>query len=898
MNPTPPQAAGSLNRFLNAIEAAGNKLPHITMLFIWALVITLVISLALSYVSFDYRHPSTGAVIAVTNMLAPANLLDLVVNSVKNFMGFPPLGITLVATLGIGIAEGSGFIHTLLRKLMSYIPRAALTPAVVIVSILCHVASDSVYVILMPLAALMFYCAGRHPLAGVACSFAGLSGGFTASYTPSVIDPVMQSFTQAAAQTLDASYSVNVLCNYFFALGGTFFVIAACWYVTDKIVEPRLWATMPLDKGLENDPDLRITPVSALENSAYRQACTVFLGLAALLFVLCWPEGSMLRAPDGSLTSPKAPVMQAIVPLIFIFFSLPGIVYGYAAGTFKSSSDVIKSMEEVMKMLLGFMVFAFFAAQFLYVFGKSGIGTLLAISGAEFLKDLGMPSAGSLLGIIIFTGMLNLLITSATSKWAILSTIFVPMLMMLGISPELTQAAFRVSDSAVNVCTPMFPFYPLLIMYCQKYCKQAGVGTLSSMMIPYTLALLVALTFVLYNFLRYVAVSSESDPKVGRVPSSEGQRELAKLLARELEALGLVEIELNEHAILTALLPANVEGAPAVGWVAHLDTVPVSLSPDVKAQVIHYEGGDVLLNAQKDIWVRLEEHPELAAYAGQDIVFTDGTSVLGADNKAAVANVMTMLAVVTRENRPHGDIRVAFVPDEEIGLCGSKLLDLKKFKVDFAYTIDCCALGEIVWETFNACSVSIRIKGVTAHPMSAKGVLVNPLLVATDLINRFDRLQTPEQTEGKEGYWWFTDCEANAAECRLTMNIRDFDRSRYDSRKAFVLEAVEAVRAQHPRAVIEAELVDVYSNIADSLGDDRSPVELLYKAADNLGITTNTIAMRGGTDGSALSAKGLVTPNYFTGACNFHSYAEFLPLPSLHKSLEMTLELVRLTAGK
>ena len=301
------------------------------------------------------------------------------------------------------------------------------------------------------------------------------------------------------------------------------------------------------------------------------------------------------------------------------------------------------------------------------------------------------------------------------------------------------------------------------------------------------------------NFLRYVAVSSESDPKAGRVPSSEGQRELAKLLARELEALGLVEIELNEHAILTALLPANVEGAPAVGWVAHLDTVPVSLSPDVKAQVIHYEGGDVLLNAQKDIWVRLEEHPELAAYAGQDIVFTDGTSVLGADNKAAVANVMTMLAVVTRENRPHGDIRVAFVPDEEIGLCGSKLLDLKKFKVDFAYTIDCCALGEIVWETFNACSVSIRIKGVTAHPMSAKGVLVNPLLVATDLINRFDRLQTPEQTEGKEGYWWFTDCEANAAECRLTMNIRDFDRSRYDSRKAFVLEAVEAVRAPSSR---------------------------------------------------------------------------------------------------
>ena len=500
MTPTPQQPTGALNRFLNVIEAAGNNLPHITMLFIWALVITCVLSFLLSFVSFDYRHPTTGQVIQVVNILSAHNLLDLVISSVKNFMGFPPLGITLVATLGIGIAEGSGFIHTLLRKLMSYIPRNALTPAVVVVSIICHMASDSVYVILMPLSALMFYCAGRHPLAGVACSFAGLSGGFTASYTPSVIDPIMQSFTQAAAQTIDPAYTVNVLCNYFYALGGTFFVIAACWYVTDKIIEPRLWATMPLDKGLDKDPNLQLTPISDRENRAYRKACWVLFGLAAILFALCFPENSIMRAPDGSLTSPKAPVMQAIVPLLFMFFSIPGMVYGYAAGTFKSSTDVIRSMEEIMKMLLGFIVFAFFAAQFLYVFGKSNIGTLLAISGAEFLKDLGMPSTVSLFGIILFTAFLNLLITSATSKWAILSTIFVPMLMMLGISPELTQAAFRVSDSAVNVCTPMFPFYPLLIMYCQKYCKNTGVGTLSSMMLPYTFALLIVLTFVLYLY--------------------------------------------------------------------------------------------------------------------------------------------------------------------------------------------------------------------------------------------------------------------------------------------------------------------------------------------------------------------------------------------------------------
>ena len=218
------------------------------------------------------------------------------------------------------------------------------------------------------------------------------------------------------------------------------------------------------------------------------------------LFALCYPDNSVLRAPDGTLTSPKSPVMQALVPILFIYFSIPGLVYGFAVGKFKCANDVIHAMENLTKMLLSFIVFCFFAGQFLYVFNVSGIGSLLAISGAEFLKELGLPSGITLFGIILLTACLNILITSATSKWAILSTIFVPMLMMLGISPELTQAAFRVSDSAVNVSTPLFPFYPLLILYCQQYCKKAGVGTLSSMMLPYTFALLIVLTIVLYAY--------------------------------------------------------------------------------------------------------------------------------------------------------------------------------------------------------------------------------------------------------------------------------------------------------------------------------------------------------------------------------------------------------------
>lgn len=494
-------AAPSLfNRFLNFIERVGNKLPHITMLFIYALILTMFVSLGLSFIDFDYIHPNTREKIAILNMFAPENLLGLLVSSVKNFMNFPPLGITIVATLGIGIAEGSGFIQTLIKKFLSVTPRRILTPTVIFVSILCHIVSDSAYTILMPVAALVFYACGRHPMAGIACSFAGLAGGFTASYTPSIIDPVMQGFTETASHIIDPNYSVNVLCNYFYALGGTFFVIAAVWFVTDKIIEPRLWATMPLDKDIKQDTSMDTRSVTPRENRAYYLAIGTVLGMLLLLFVLCYPDNSLFRAPDGNLTSPKAPVMQGLVPLLFLFFSAPGLVYGFASGSFKTSTDVIHSMDHIMNMLLSFIVFCFFAGQFLYVFGHSNIGSLLAVAGAEFLRDLGMPSGVTLLGIILLTAMLNLLITSATSKWAILSTIFVPMLMMLGISPELTQAAFRVSDSAVNVCTPMFAFYPLLIMYCQRYCKKAGVGTLSSMMLPYTFALMIVLTVVLYVY--------------------------------------------------------------------------------------------------------------------------------------------------------------------------------------------------------------------------------------------------------------------------------------------------------------------------------------------------------------------------------------------------------------
>ena len=283
------------------------------------------------------------------------------------------------------------------------------------------------------------------------------------------------------------------------------------------------------------------------------------------------------------------------------------------------------------------------------------------------------------------------------------------------------------------------------------------------------------------RFLRYVAISSQSDDRVSAVPSTEGQWELGRLLVQELKDLGLEDVTQDEHGIVTGLLKGNRTG-PAIGFVSHLDTVDVALSPVIHPQIIDYQGGDVLLNAEQGIVMPLAAHPELKSYTGQKIIFTDGTSVLGADNKAAMANIMTALSIIVEEGRPHPDLYIAFVPDEEIGLKGSKLLNLERFKVDYAYTIDSCALGEVVYETFNAGSVFIDITGVTAHPMSSKGVLVNPILVAHDLIALFDRKETPECTDGKDGYWWFKGIHANDLKCSLTLHIRDFDKARYQYR--------------------------------------------------------------------------------------------------------------------
>lgn len=397
------------------------------------------------------------------------------------------------------------------------------------------------------------------------------------------------------------------------------------------------------------------------------------------------------------------------------------------------------------------------------------------------------------------------------------------------------------------------------------------------------------------RFLRYVAVESQSDAKAATLPSTPGQQHLAEILAGELRALGLDDVLVDGQATVTARKRGTKPGAPKIGFIAHLDTVDVGLSPAIRPQLLRFEGEDLCLNREQDIWLRVAEQPGLPQWKGADILVSDGTSVLGADDKAAVSVVMTLLANLGSDDA-HGDVLVAFVPDEEIGLRGAKALDLSRFACDFAYTIDACEQGEVVYENFNAAGVDIRLTGVSAHPMSAKGVLVNPLLMAHDFVARFDRDETPENTEGRQGYVWFNEIEANSSEARLKAAIRDFDKASFEARKRRVMEVADEIAALYPTGKVECRITDTYGNIADSLGEDRRPVDLLLAALAECDVEPKVIPMRGGTDGAALSARGLPTPNFFTGGYNFHSRFEYLPVPAFERAYDVARAILALAA--
>jgi aminobenzoyl-glutamate transport protein len=494
-NDDSPAPSGIVNRILSWIEVVGNKLPDPAMLFLISLFVVWILSALLAPVSFGDIDPRSGAPIQVNNLLSGSAIAAFLSNMVTIFTGFAPLGIVLVAMLGIGVADEAGYFNTGIKLLLGVTSKSLLTPAVILVGLLSHSAVDAGYVLVIPLGGIIFYSAGRHPIAGIAAAFAGVSGGFSANPLPSALDPLLQGFTQPAAQIIDPNVLVNPLGNYFFTAASSLLIIALGWYVTDRLVEPRLNRNTPVDDDAEAAPAMDV--IAPKDRKAFWWATGVMmLGLVILALTMV-PADSPFRDANGSLNSFQAPIMQSIVPLIFLLFLIPGVVHGYVSGAFTSSKDMVDAMTKAMKGMGYYIVMAFFCALFVYAFGQSNIGALLAVKGATLLKALALPGWFTIIGIILLTAFVNLFVGSASAKWALLAPIFVPMLMQVGISPELTQAAYRVGDSSSNIITPLMPYFPLVVVYCQRYVKQTGIGTLTSIMLPFSVTFLVCWTFFL-----------------------------------------------------------------------------------------------------------------------------------------------------------------------------------------------------------------------------------------------------------------------------------------------------------------------------------------------------------------------------------------------------------------
>ncbi len=497
IKPNGDQDRNLIVRALDGLEWLGNKLPDPAVLFLIGIVVTWLVSALFAGTTFQV--PGEAELQQISNLLTPTSLATFLAKMVKEFVEFHPLGVVLVALLGVGIAEHAGFINACLKKMLSITPKMLLTPMLILVAIVSHTAADAGYVLVIPIGGVMFYAAGRHPLAGIAAAFAGVSGGFSANFVISGIDPLLAGLTQVGASLIDSDIQVNPLCNYYFTATSSVLIIILGWIITDLLIEPRLKRTV-----VDGDPD----DMPRMDDLTARDELGMALGLASIvlmavgLFLWAYPQGSALRAEDGSLTSmrPQAPLMGAIVPLIFIFFAVPGIVHGFVSGRFKSHRDVIKGMSKSMETMGYYLVLVFFAALFIASFYDSNIGKWLAVNGADFLKRSDAPPIVIIIGIIFLAALVNLLIGSASAKWAMLAPIFVPMLMMTGppgISAELTQAAYRVGDSTTNIITPMMPYFPLVVVFCQKYVKQTGIGTVAAMMLPYSIIFLICWTIYL-----------------------------------------------------------------------------------------------------------------------------------------------------------------------------------------------------------------------------------------------------------------------------------------------------------------------------------------------------------------------------------------------------------------
>lgn len=470
------------NKSLDFIELVGNKLPHPATLFALLALMVAVVSWIGDFVNLSAIHPADGSTINVKNLFNGDGIRWIYTNVVHNFVNFPPLGYVLAVMIGIGVAEGSGLFDSMIRALVLNAPKRLITGSIVLAGVISHLASEAGYVILIPLGAAIFYALGRHPMAGLAAAFCGVSGGFGANFLIGSIDPVLAGLSQSAAQIIDPNMKINAAVNFYFMFVSAVLVVIVGTVVTEKIVEPRLKSYSG------NAEKISVNEMSSIEKKGLKWAGISLLILILILAFTIIPENGIFRNPSTGEVL-HSPFFDGIITGILIFFLVPGLVYGLIVKSIKNDKDFMKHIIKSMGTLATYIVLVFFAAQFVYFFRYSNLGLIIAIDGAQFLKNIGLTGIPLIVAFVLLSAFINMFMGSASAKWAIMAPVFIPMFMLLDYHPALTQAAFRIGDSVTNLITPMMSYFALIVAFAQKYDEKYGIGTIISTMIPYTVVM-------------------------------------------------------------------------------------------------------------------------------------------------------------------------------------------------------------------------------------------------------------------------------------------------------------------------------------------------------------------------------------------------------------------------
>ncbi|RDY26328.1 AbgT family transporter [Romboutsia weinsteinii] len=486
-----------LDSILNWVEKVGNKLPDPVTIFIILSVVVFILSAIISSQNVSAIHPSTGETIQSINLLSKEQIQIFMGSIVSNFQSFAPLGLVLVTMLGAGVAEKTGLMETLMKCGINKVPKSLVTVTVIFAGVVANAVADAGFVVLPPLAAIVFIGVGRHPLLGMFAGYAGVAAGFAANVTVSMIDVLLAGFTIPSAQMIDPNYVGNPAMNLYFLLLSAVVLTILGAFVTERFIAPRFenHDEIALDKEENN-------MVSDIEAKGLKYAIYSILIMAVVLVGLSLGENAFLKDPEtGSILSNGSTLMKGIVPIITIVFLVPGFIYGKVTKTIKNDKDLVSLMGASMSDMGSYIVLAFVAGQFLYLFNSSNLGTILSIKGAEWLQNIGMTGKGLFVIFVLFAAFINLFVGSASAKWAIMAPIFVPMFLLLGYDPALTQVAYRIGDSITNPLSPLFPYFPMLLAFAKRYDKNIGMGTIISSMLPYSVVFGIAWIILLIIFM-------------------------------------------------------------------------------------------------------------------------------------------------------------------------------------------------------------------------------------------------------------------------------------------------------------------------------------------------------------------------------------------------------------